>query len=731
MDMLLAFCRGPATNTDLIPKEYSWEELAQRMAKPSVGPKNGSYMLRGGMLKEYTRENDNLLEAELLIIDGDSSFDPQTGEVFMAVDPDDGKTKGNSTPIEVARDALDRLGYKYVIHTTHTNTPGILNKWRAFLPARMKSPAELEAAVDFVMAQMHAAGCYVESNKESKTWAQAWYLPRVKPQYVDSYKCFASLVGKEVDVQAAVGLAKRQKAAAEAAAQRQEAPKPKPAASGPSPIEQFNNAATMSTVKYMLEQAGYKFAYKRGDAMRFIAPASETGTPGVTVFKGTQRGDIVIYSHHGAHDPLSGRLNDAFGVLTRLRHGGNQESAMAEAKNVVGWKQKEDPLADFDTLEIDPEDFEKAPKPETVAKAVGPLFQRAKAFAAAWEPAEYLVDGIIQRGYCYSLTAPTGGGKTAVILNLTACIGSGRNFAGAETLAGKVGYFAAENPNDIQARWKGLEEVMNLDDPDVWFCPYTIDLKTSFDQIREEAEGQGGFDLIVVDTSQAFFNGEDENSNAQMVNHAKAMRRLTTLPGNPCVIILTHPIKNPSKDNLLPRGGGGFLAEVDGNLTIWNDQDNITFHHQGKFRGAGFAPINFVLKGVNPVALKDRKGRQIPTVVAEHVTEDAFRKRLADNATDEDKVMIILLSRRGDVSFADIAQLIGWVSPMGVPQKSKVARLVDALKRQKLITQKRNGKLALTTAGKAEIKQKAKALGIDGAGDDEGSATADNDEFPA
>jgi hypothetical protein len=361
-------------------------------------------------------------------------------------------------------------------------------------------------------------------------------------------------------------------------------------------------------------------------------------------------------------------------------------------------------------------------RPEPV-KPIGALFTRAKFFAANWVPAEYLVDGIIQRGYCYSLTAPTGGGKTAVILNLAACVGSGRDFAGAETLPGRVGYFAAENPNDIQARWKGLEEAMQLDDPDVYFCPYTIDLSAAFEDIKTEVEAAGGFDLIIVDTSQAFFGGDDENSNSQMVNHAKAMRKLTTLPGNPCVIILTHPVKNPSKDNLLPRGGGGFLAEVDGNLTIWNDSDNITLHHQGKFRGAGFAPINFVLKGVNPKALKDAKGRQIPTVVAEHVSEEAFRKRLADNATDEDKVMIMLLSRKGDISFADIATANQWVTPLGAPLKSKVSRLVESLKKQKLIAQRRTGKLSLTAAGKAEIGKKARALGIDGAGQD------DTDDF--
>jgi hypothetical protein len=260
---------------------------------------------------------------------------------------------------------------------------------------------------------------------------------------------------------------------------------------------------------------------------------------------------------------------------------------------------------------------------------------------------------------------------------------------------------------------------MGFDDADVWFCPYTIDLTSTYDDIRAEVEAAGGFDLIIVDTSQAFFGGEDENSNTQMVAHAKAMRRLTQLPGNPCVIILTHPVKNPSKDNLLPRGGGGFLAEVDGNLTIWNDSDNITFHHQGKFRGAGFAPINFVLKGVQPVALKDAKGRQIPTVVAEHVSEEIHRKQLLENATDQDKVMILILSRKGDITYADVAAINGWVSPLGVPNKAKVARHIQQLKDAKLVVVKRNGKLSLTKAGKAEIGPKARAMGIDGAGADD------------
>jgi hypothetical protein len=39
------------------------------------------------------------------------------------------------------------------------------------------------------------------------------------------------------------------------------------------------------------------------------------------------------------------------------------------------------------------------------------------------------------------------------------------------------------------------------------------------------------------------------------------------MPGGPCVLVACHPPKNAGDDNLLPRGGGAFIAEMDGNLT--------------------------------------------------------------------------------------------------------------------------------------------------------------------
>jgi hypothetical protein len=59
-----------------------------------------------------------------------------------------------------------------------------------------------------------------------------------------------------------------------------------------------------------------------------------------------------------------------------------------------------------------------------------------------------------------------------------------------------------------------------------------------------------------------------------------------------------HPVKNATDDNLVPRGGGSFLNESDGNFTVQKDNMTIEFHWQGKFRGPDFAPINFKLKSV-------------------------------------------------------------------------------------------------------------------------------------
>ena len=140
-------------------------------------------------------------------------------------------------------------------------------------------------------------------------------------------------------------------------------------------------------------------------------------------------------------------------------------------------------------------------------------------------------------------------------------------------------------------------------------------------KVRQEADELGGFDLIIVDTSAAYFPGDDENNNVQLGAHARRLRLLTTMPGNPCVVVACHPVKNAGNDNLLPRGGGAFIAEVDGNLVCLKRDSIVDLSWQGKFRGPDFDPVGFELRTVTADKLKDSKGRSIATVMAMPLSE--------------------------------------------------------------------------------------------------------------
>ena len=157
------------------------------------------------------------------------------------------------------------------------------------------------------------------------------------------------------------------------------------------------------------------------------------------------------------------------------------------------------------------------------------------------------------------------------------------------------------------------------------FIPGVFKISELFGRVEKEVRELGGTALIIVDTSAAYFEGEAENDNTQMGAHGRMLRRLTTLPGKPCVITCCHPPKGAtSKEAMLPRGGGAFIAEIDGNLICAKKDSIVELHWVGKFRGPDFEPINVPdLDGGTCAKLKDSKGRRIPTVIARQLSEAA------------------------------------------------------------------------------------------------------------
>ena len=134
---------------------------------------------------------------------------------------------------------------------------------------------------------------------------------------------------------------------------------------------------------------------------------------------------------------------------------------------------------------------------------------------------------------------------------------------------------------------------------------------------------------------------------------------------------------------MVPKGGGSFLNEVDGNLTCSKVDSVVTLHWQGKYRGPDFAPIPFELHTVTTDLLRDSKGRLIPSVVATPLSEKERGEAEAGSRMDEDRVLLTIAG--GDRrSLTDLTTLLNWTVKGGKPNKAKVQRVVDRLKKGKL-----------------------------------------------
>jgi hypothetical protein len=237
-------------------------------------------------------------------------------------------------------------------------------------------------------------------------------------------------------------------------------------------------------------------------------------------------------------------------------------------------------------------------------RKVPPIISLAE-FIDQAKPPEFLIEPFLQRGYLYTLTAKTSHGKTALFVYLSIVVAwSLHNFAGHHTRHGRVVILAGENPDDTAARFAAMCDFMGVD-PDtlpVSIMKGAFDLKGNVEIALTEISKLDDVVLVLIDTSSAYRFDDDEDDNQLSKAWAQAaLRRLLDHPNNPTVIAAAHPIKganNPT--DLLPRGGGSFLNEVDGNLTTWATGDNgrgawteTSLHWTGKIRGISFPPIVF------------------------------------------------------------------------------------------------------------------------------------------
>ena len=323
-------------------------------------------------------------------------------------------------------------------------------------------------------------------------------------------------------------------------------------------------------------------------------------------------------------------------------------------------------------------------------------------FLAAIKPPEYLIDGLLQRRYVYSLTGPSGHGKTCVVLRVAAHVVTGVPLNGMEIEKSKVLYFAGENPDDVGIRWLKTRDDMEISGrTEIYWIrgtpPMTIaDIKK---RIIDYAKQHGPFGLVIVDTSAAYFKGDDENNNAQLGDYARMLRSLIELDGGPTVLVTCHPIKNPDPDYLVPRGGGAYLNEVDGNLAAVFNGTIVKIETHGKFRGPEFAPFSFKLVPgtCKHERAKDAKGRLIWTVTAIPITDEE-EDTLSDAVENRQDELAQMMVDRPGLSLNQLAEAMGWRTFSGALNKSLVYRIIKKMDKEGIISKKR---------GRYELKEKA------------------------
>lgn len=364
-----------------------------------------------------------------------------------------------------------------------------------------------------------------------------------------------------------------------------------------------------------------------------------------------------------------------------------------------------------------PEEFDVIPVPAPVkADPTTPLehnpllphLTSAGAFARALKPIHYVMEPVIQRGYVHALTGPSNAGKTAIALAIAKAVAQGAWVGNCPTEKGVVLILAGENPQNVQMRCRGLveqgEATFEELDAGVFLLSTVFPLSQSMpyleDLVRHHLPAPPS--LIIIDSKLVYFEGDSEDDNKQAVVQARHFRALTQLPGTPAVLVLCHPVKTVSDQQMLePRGGSAFLNEIDTNLTAWNTGDGVLqLWWSRKIRGQGFAPIDFeqvepALDGQN-MALS---GRPITTVLAVPVDPQRAAE-MAGEAEEFEDLVLLAMAESVDCSVRGVCARLNITDA----KKSRVARAQTRLKDAGLLSQRAPRKpYRLTEKGKKYV----------------------------
>ena len=130
-------------------------------------------------------------------------------------------------------------------------------------------------------------------------------------------------------------------------------------------------------------------------------------------------------------------------------------------------------------------------------------------------------------------------------------VATGRaDILGLDVEKGRVAYLAIENPDDTVSRFAIAQRFHRIPDSVLLDRLFIVTTKATPESVFAALENlpqSGGFALVIVDTLAAYFDGTDMNDNVATGNFIRRLRALSTVLGNPAVVVPAHPIKGAKR----------------------------------------------------------------------------------------------------------------------------------------------------------------------------------------
>jgi hypothetical protein len=134
------------------------------------------------------------------------------------------------------------------------------------------------------------------------------------------------------------------------------------------------------------------------------------------------------------------------------------------------------------------------------------------------------------------------------------------------------------------------------------------------------------------------------------------------------------------------------LNEVDGNFSLWkNDDGTIELFWCKKFRG-GFQPVQIELVRATASEAVNSHGIASETVVASIIDADREERIVKEAFANQLKVLrFYFRNKDAHISKSNIARAMGWVDSQDRPELTKFNRSLERLLKEGQLTQNSTG----------------------------------------